>query len=87
MKISAKKKIEIKEKLVEKMNESVEMPATSLVQEPILQAPSTENVKLKLSPKVYPVPETKEDYLALHKLLQDIGTNSIGDLEVRASKM
>jgi hypothetical protein len=37
--------------------------------------------------KVYVVPETKEDYLRLHKLLKDIGVNSIGDLEVKASRL
>lgn len=35
----------------------------------------------------YPIPETKEEYLALHKCLKDLGVNSIGDLEVRASKL
>ena len=35
----------------------------------------------------YPVPETREDLLALHKCLQDTGVNSIGDLEVKASRM
>ena len=35
----------------------------------------------------YPVPETKEDLLALHKCLQDTGVNSIGDLEVKASRL
>lgn len=34
----------------------------------------------------YPVPETKEDLLALHKCLKDMGVNSIGDIEVRASR-
>ena len=35
----------------------------------------------------YPVPVTREDLLALHKCLKDLGVNSIGDLEVKASKM
>ena len=37
--------------------------------------------------KEYPIPSTKEDYLALHKCLKDSGVNSIGDLEVKASKL
>ena len=35
----------------------------------------------------YPVPETKEYLLALHKCLKDTGCNSIGDIEVRASRL
>lgn len=69
----AKKKVEAS---------SVETPV-----EVILKAPSTENVKLAVGPKVYPFPETKEDYSVLHKLLKDIGVNSIGDLEVKASRL
>lgn len=37
--------------------------------------------------KVYLYPETREDYLALHKLLKDLGVNSISDLEVKASRL
>ena len=35
----------------------------------------------------YPIPETREDLLALHKCLKDLGVNSTSDLEVRASRM
>lgn len=44
-------------------------------------------ITLPRSTFVYPVPETREDILALHKCLKDLGVNSIGDLEVKASKM
>ena len=55
--------------------------------EVILNAPIAEEVKVVIKPKEYSVPVTKEDYLALHKCLKDSGVNSIGDLEVRASKL
>lgn len=35
----------------------------------------------------YPVPSTKEDYLALYQCLKDSNINSIGDVEVKASKL
>ena len=47
----------------------------------------TTNVEKTRETFTYQVPETKEDFLALHKCLQDTGVNSIGDLEVKASKL
>ncbi len=49
--------------------------------------PGTNNIEIVTAPKEYPVPETKQDYLALHQLLKDLGVNSIGDLEVKASRL
>ena len=37
--------------------------------------------------KVYEVPETREELLALIKCLENTGVKSIGDLEVRASRL
>lgn len=62
------------------------VPEGTLPPNDILEAPATQDIKLVLAKK-YEVPVTKEDYLALHKLLKEIGANSIGDLEVRASKL
>ena len=31
--------------------------------------------------------ESKEDYLALYQCLKDTGVNSIGDIEVKASRL
>ena len=45
------------------------------------------DVNLNKVAKVYPIPETREDYLALHKCLKDLGVNSTSDLEVRASRL
>ena len=88
-----KKKVEkkVEETPVEEKVEVLEKPAsnevTEVTAESILEAPATEPVKLVLAPKVYEIPSTKEDYLALHKCLKDLGVNSIGDLEVRASRL
>ena len=56
--------------------------------EVVLNAPVVvEEVKVVIKPKQYSVPVTREDFLALHKCLKDSGINSIGDCEVRASKL
>lgn len=52
-----------------------------------IQVDENENVITPREAFEYPVPETKEDFLALHKCLKDTGINSTGDLEVRASKL
>lgn len=78
------KKIEeiIKEVAADLVPSASSEPAPS-----VLEAPATEPVKVVLAPKKYEVPVTREDLLALHKCLKDLGVNSIGDLEVRASKL
>ena len=50
-------------------------------------APTTVSIEKTRDTFTYPVPETKEDLLALHKCLKDMGCNSIGDIEVRASRV
>ena len=35
----------------------------------------------------YPIPETKEDFLALIQCLKDTGADSVGNLEVKASRL
>ena len=83
-------------KVIEKVNKvakSVEQEPTPLIsgtimnpQPEITTAPSTQDIKIVKPTKIYQVPETKEDLLALHKCLKDSGFNSIGDIEVRASR-
>ena len=83
-----KKKVE---EAIKKVVEEVGIPATvpegTLPLNDILEAPATESIKLVIAPKVYEVPSTREDFLALHKCLRDTGIHSIGDLEVRAAKL
>lgn len=55
------------------------------IQEPVESV--TVDAALIRSTYTYPVPETREDYLALHQCLKDTGVNGIGDLEVKASKL
>ena len=81
-----KKKIEV-EKVIKEVAADVAPSASSEPAPSVLEAPATEPVKLVLAPKKYEVPVTREDLLALHKCLKDLGVNSIGDLEVRASKL
>ena len=78
-----KKKIEVVEVVEDVVVEEIEVH----VAPSILEAPATEPIKLVLAPKVYEIPSTKEDFLALHKCLKDLGVNSIGDLEVKASRL
>ena len=52
-----------------------------------LTEPATVSIEKTRATFTYPVPETKEDLLSLHKCLKDTGVNSIGDLEVRASRL
>jgi len=40
-----------------------------------------------LPAKVYQVPETRGDYLALAQCVRDAGCQGVGDLEVRASRL
>ena len=45
------------------------------------------NVSTPRETFIYLIPETREDYLALHQCLKDLGVNSTSDLEVRASRL
>ena len=84
------KKIEVETPIQEPVEEleGIQTTTSLLPQDDILEAPSTEpEVQVVLKAKEYPIPVTREDLLALHKCLKDLGVNSIGDLEVRASKL
>ena len=89
--LKPKVKAKIKEEVFKAEETPVEvMPVETMAEEVKTVEPVNEVPVLKALTRAtftYAVPETREELLALHKCLKDTGVNSIGDLEVKASRM